>query len=89
MRHVNNHVAGSALVAFGFAVAMMGTTLPTPLYPLYNRAFDLAPVLTPGVGFVALAVGMVTAGLLFCAIVGVCVLGVLYTLRRQSVRHSP
>ena len=36
-----------------------------------------------GVGFVALAVGMVTAGLLFCGIVGLCVLGVLYTLRRR------
>ena len=32
---------------------------------------------------VALAVGMVTAGLLFCGIVGLCVLGVLYTLRRR------
>jgi hypothetical protein len=42
-----------------------------------------------GVGFVALPVGMVTAGLLFCAIVGVCVLGVLYALRRQSTRHAP
>jgi len=36
-----------------------------------------------GVGFVALAVGMVTAGLLFCGLVGLCVLGVLYTLRRR------
>ena len=36
-----------------------------------------------GVGFVALATGMVIAGLLFCAIVGVCVLGVLYALRRR------
>jgi hypothetical protein len=43
MRHVKSHRAGSAFVAFGFAVAMMGTTLPTPLYPLYDRAFGLAP----------------------------------------------
>ena len=38
-----------------------------------------------GVGFVALAVGMVRAGLLFCGIVGLCVLGVLYSLRRRAV----
>ena len=37
MPHARSHLAGSAFVAFGFAVAMMGTTLPTPLYPLYNR----------------------------------------------------
>ena len=36
-----------------------------------------------GVGFVALAVGMVTAGLLFCGIVGVCVVGVLCTLKHR------
>jgi len=35
------------------------------------------------VGFVALAAGMAIAGLLFCAIVGVCVLGVLYALRSR------
>jgi hypothetical protein len=47
MARLRSHLAGSAFVTFGFAVAMMGTTLPTPLYPLYNRAFGLAPVLTP------------------------------------------
>jgi hypothetical protein len=36
-----------------------------------------------GVGFVALAIGMVTAGLLFCGLVGLCVLSVLCTLRRR------
>jgi MFS family permease len=50
-------------VAFAFAVTMMGTTLPTPLYPLYNRAFDLAPVLTPVI-FATYALGVV-ATLLF------------------------
>jgi MFS family permease len=38
-----------------------------------------------GVGFVALATGMVTAGLLFCGIVGLCVLGVLFTLGRRRL----
>ena len=63
MRHVKSHLAGTAFVAFGFAVAMMGTTLPTPLYPLYNRAFGLAPVLTPVI-FAIYALGVV-ATLLF------------------------
>ena len=58
MRHVKSHLAGSAFVAFGFAVAMMGTTLPTPLYPLYDRAFGLAPFLTPVI-FATYALGVV------------------------------
>jgi len=64
MRHVTSHAAGSAFVAFGFAVAMMGTTLPTPLYPLYNHAFDLAPVLTPVI-FATYALGVVATLLFF------------------------
>jgi hypothetical protein len=32
---------------------------------------------------------MATAGLLFCGIVGVCVLGVLVTLRRRLASTSP
>src|SRR4051812_46965175 len=61
---VQGQLAGSALVAFGFAVAMMGTTLPTPLYPLYNRAFDLPPVLTPVI-FATYALGVVATLLFF------------------------
>ena len=64
MFHARSHLAGSAFVAFGFAVAMMGTTLPTPLYPLYNRAFDLAPVLTPVI-FATYALGVVATLLFF------------------------
>ena len=64
MRHVKSHRAGSAFVAFGFAVAMMGTTLPTPLYPLYDRAFDLAAVLTPVI-FATYAFGVVATLLFF------------------------
>jgi MFS family permease len=59
-----SHLADSVLVAFAFAVAMMGTTLPTPLYPLYNRAFDLAPVLTPII-FATYAFGVVATLLFF------------------------
>ena len=64
MLRARSHLAGSALVAFAFAVAMMGTTLPTPLYPLYNRAFDLAPVLTPVI-FATYALGVVATLLFF------------------------
>jgi hypothetical protein len=60
MRHVRSYLGGSAFVAFGFAVAMMGTTLPTPLYPPYNRAFNLAPVLTPVI-FATYALGVVAS----------------------------
>ena len=63
MLRARGHLAGSAFVAYAFAVTMMGTTLPTPLYPLYNRAFDLAPVLTPVI-FATYALGVV-ATLLF------------------------
>jgi MFS family permease len=64
MRHVKSHAAGSVLVAFGFVIAMMGTTLPTPLYPLYNQAFGLAPVLTPVI-FATYAFGVVATLLFF------------------------
>jgi len=64
MRHVKSHLAGSVLVAFGFAIAMMGTTLPTPLYPLYSSAFGLAPVLTPVI-FASYAFGVVVTLLFF------------------------
>ena len=64
MVRAKSHLAGSAFVAFGFAVAMMGTTLPTPLYPLYNRAFALPPVLTPVI-FATYALGVVATLLFF------------------------
>ncbi len=50
-------------------------------FVLLDRGVSALPVV--GVGFLALGVGMVTAGLLFCGLVGLCVLGVLYTLRRR------
>ena len=63
-RRARSHLTGSVLVAFAFAVAMMGTTLPTPLYPLYDRAFGLAPVLTPVI-FATYALGVVATLLFF------------------------
>lgn len=54
---------GFALVAAGFFVNMVGTTLPTPLYPLYEQRYGLAPV-TITVVFATYALAVV-AGLLF------------------------
>ncbi|MCU5746942.1 MFS transporter [Staphylococcus sp. SQ8-PEA] len=30
---------------YAFLIIMMGTTLPTPLYPIYSKAFDLSPLM--------------------------------------------
>lgn len=52
-----------ALIAFAFVVAMTGTTVPTPLYPLYQRTFGFGELLTTVV-FATYAVGVVAALLL-------------------------
>ncbi|MGI8760271.1 MAG: MFS transporter [Jatrophihabitantaceae bacterium] len=51
-----------ALVGAAFAIAMLGTTLPTPLYPLYSEQFGFGELVTTVV-FASYAIG-VTAGLL-------------------------
>ena len=51
-------------VAFAFAVAMLGTTLPTPLYPIYREEFDFSN-LTITVIFALYAAGVIAALLLF------------------------
>ena len=56
--------ASIMLVATAFAIAMLGTTLPTPLYPLYQRTFGFGELITTVV-FAAYAVGVVAALLLF------------------------
>lgn len=52
-----------ALAAAAFVVTMMGTTLPTPLYPLYEGRFEIAPVWIPVI-FAVYALAVI-AGLLF------------------------
>ncbi|MBB6344543.1 MFS transporter [Nonomuraea muscovyensis] len=51
-------------VAFAFWITMAGTTAPTPLYPLYGRAFAFSPI-TVTVVFAVYAVGVVAGLLLF------------------------
>jgi MFS family permease len=52
------------LVAFAFAVTMLGTTLPTPLYPIYQQRFGFSG-LTVTVIYALYAVGVVGGLLLF------------------------
>jgi MFS family permease len=49
-----------AAAAYAFAVVMVGTTLPTPLYPLYARQFGFGAT-TVTVVFAAYAVGVIAA----------------------------
>lgn len=55
---------GVALIGAAFAITMLGTTLPTPLYPLYAKAFGFGELVTTVV-FAAYAVGVTAALLLF------------------------
>jgi MFS family permease len=51
------------LAAVAFVITMLGTTLPTPLYPLYEERFEIAPVWIPVI-FAVYALAVI-AGLLF------------------------
>ncbi|WP_285488005.1 MFS transporter [Amycolatopsis taiwanensis] len=65
-RQAAGRVAGwpaAALLAVAFAIAMIGTTLPTPLYPIYQQAFGFGELLTTIV-FATYAIGVVAALLL-------------------------
>lgn len=53
-----------ALVAVAFGVAMLGTTLPTPLYPLYEQLFGFGGLMTTVV-FAVYAAGVIAGLLLF------------------------
>jgi MFS family permease len=55
---------GFALIATGFFVNMLGTTLPTPLYPIYEQRYHLAPVMITVI-FATYAFAVVAGLLLF------------------------
>ncbi|HEX5349040.1 MAG TPA: MFS transporter [Pseudonocardiaceae bacterium] len=55
---------GVTLIGAAFAITMLGTTLPTPLYPLYEKAFGFGELVTTVV-FAAYAVGVTVALLVF------------------------
>jgi MFS family permease len=56
--------AGFAAAAFAFAVAMLGTTLPTPLYVLYRQRFKFSELMITVI-FATYAAGVIAALLLF------------------------
>ena len=55
---------GFASVAFAFLVVMVGTTLPTSLYPLYEAEFGFSGLVVTVI-FAAYAVGVIAALVLF------------------------
>lgn len=55
---------GFAFVAFALLVAMAGTTLPTPLYPLYQDEFGFSGLIVTVI-FATYAVGVIAALVLF------------------------
>jgi MFS family permease len=56
--------AGFVAAAYAFAVAMLGTTLPTPLYPSYQEQWGFSD-LTITLIFATYAVGVIAALMLF------------------------
>jgi MFS family permease len=48
------------LAAYAFAVVMLGTTLPTPLYPIYERLWGFSPLVITVI-FAVYAVGVIAA----------------------------
>jgi MFS family permease len=56
--------AGLASVAFALAIAMMGTTLPTPLYDLYRQDFGFSELMITVI-FATYAAGVIASLLLF------------------------
>jgi MFS family permease len=51
---------GMWLAAYAFAVVMLGTTLPTPLYPIYERLWGFSPLVITVI-FAVYAVGVIAA----------------------------
>jgi len=47
-------------VAFAFSVVMIGTTMPTPLYPIYREAFGFSQLMITII-FAAYAFGVIAA----------------------------
>lgn len=58
------HRAGAVFLAYAFGVTMMGTTLPTPLYSLYQGQFGYSSLLTTVI-YGVYAGGVLAALLLF------------------------
>ena len=64
MRSLRGSPAALALAAYAFAATMLGTTLPTPLYSLYQRRFGFSELMITVI-FATYAAGVIAALLLF------------------------
>jgi MFS family permease len=62
-RHAGS-VAAFLLAVFAFFVAMLGATLPTPLYPLFEQHYGFGPLLVTVI-FAIYAVGVIAGLVLF------------------------
>jgi hypothetical protein len=56
------------LIGAAFAITMLGTTLPTALYPLYEKVFGFGELVTTVV-FATYAAGVIAGLVLFWALV--------------------
>jgi len=64
MRAVVSRNAGFVLVAYAFLVTMIGTTLPTPLYPLYEERYSFGELMVTLI-FAVYAFGVIAGLLVF------------------------
>jgi MFS family permease len=64
MRAVVSRNAGFVLVAYAFLVTMIGTTLPTPLYPLYEERYSFGELMVTVI-FAVYAFGVIAGLLVF------------------------
>jgi len=64
VRSLRGSPAALALAAYAFAATMLGTTLPTPLYSLYQRRFGFSELMITVI-FATYAAGVIAALLLF------------------------
>jgi MFS family permease len=64
---VLGRAAGFALISYAFLVTMAGTTLPTPLYPLFEQRYDFGELVVTVV-FAVYAFGVIAGLLVFGAL---------------------
>lgn len=64
VRAVVSRNTGFGLVAYAFLVTMMGTTLPTPLYPLYEQRYSFGELMVTVI-FAVYALGVIAGLLVF------------------------
>jgi MFS family permease len=64
VRAVVSRNTGFVLVAYAFLVTMIGTTLPTPLYPLYEQRYSFGELMVTVI-FAVYALGVIAGLLVF------------------------